>query len=419
MRVLLLNAKYCGGGAERTGRELLTALRENQIDATLLVGPKDASYPPGVCGIRLSWEKYLRIIQWVTLEVDWRHIGSIRTLGRINAGDYDLIHAHNLFGGWTSLQAVRELSQRIPMVWTFHDECPVTLTGPYDLERVMDRKAIIERWGPDQAYYSSHPKARWIEGFCSRRLPHPAAIICPSRWLANLAEQCSQYPGVPIHHVPHGLSFMHLPQTKLDRAEARQALRVPLEAKVVLIVAAHLGSPYKGMPLGLEALRKLRTQNVHLLVAGEAPPDFQASVTLPATYMGYVSSDQTMAQLYRAADVTLMPSIAENLPYVAMESFACQTPIVAFALGGFPELIGENQHGVSARPLDTGLLAEAVDRLLTEDVFRRECGQRARRWIEEHCDVSRWVQRHLEIYQQAIADFSSETRSPASSGVHA
>lgn len=410
MKVLMINPRYRGGGADRCARELTSALGDAGVTVDMRVGPKDPTYPPNVVGLRFGWEKYLRAIAWLKIDVDWRHIGSRRELNRIQPGDFDIVHLHNLFGGGISLHSVQRLAERIPLVWTFHDEWPVTLMAPYDLSRVMPADEIDRRWGKLGGFHPQHPVAKRVVRFITPRLARPSAIICPSQWLAKLARDQGRYPGVPIHHVPNGMPFLDVPQTQQSRIEARDALGVPRDAKVILMVAAHLASAYKGTHLALQAFPKLKTENIHLLMAGitgQSGEELVQAIRLPLKQLGYVSSDATLAQMYRAADVTLLPSVADNLPYVALESMACETPVVAFALGGFPEIIGNDERGALARPLDTDDLARQIDRLLSDDLLRAACGARARQWTIETCNVPRWVDSHMRIYNQTIADFNA------------
>ena len=55
---------------------------------------------------------------------------------------------------------------------------------------------------------------------------------------------------------------------------------------------------------------------------------------------------------YRAADVVALPTLADNLPNVVIESMACGKPCVAFATGGVPEAV---------RHLETGYLVRTGD----------------------------------------------------------
>jgi glycosyltransferase involved in cell wall biosynthesis len=69
------------------------------------------------------------------------------------------------------------------------------------------------------------------------------------------------------------------------------------------------------------------------------------------TNFGRIESDQKLAQLYAAADTLLLPSVEDNLPNVMIESMCCETPVLAFNTGGFPDAV---EDGVTGKLLPTG-----------------------------------------------------------------
>ena len=105
------------------------------------------------------------------------------------------------------------------------------------------------------------------------------------------------------------------------------------------------------------------------------------------------------------ADVLLMSSLGENLPYVALEALACETPVAAFRVGGLIEIVGESECGVLAAPFDGVELAAGIDALLEDGSRRAICGVGGRRWVEATCNIDRSIAAHLAIYRRAIADF--------------
>lgn len=76
--------------------------------------------------------------------------------------------------------------------------------------------------------------------------------------------------------------------------------------------------------------------------------------------LGNITAEETMADIYRAADLFVLPSKSENLPYTIMEALSCGTPAVAFHIGGIPELITHRQNGYLAKPYDTADLANGI-----------------------------------------------------------
>lgn len=67
-----------------------------------------------------------------------------------------------------------------------------------------------------------------------------------------------------------------------------------------------------------------------------------------------------MAQLYSATDVFVVPSIEDNLPNTILECLSCGTPVVAFNIGGVPDMIKHKFNGylvdeVSSEGLGKGI----------------------------------------------------------------
>jgi len=80
--------------------------------------------------------------------------------------------------------------------------------------------------------------------------------------------------------------------------------------------------------------------------------------------VGIVTSQQELAELYSMADVTVSPSIEDNLPNIIMESLACGTPTVAFDTGGIPEMIDNEQNGYLAQFESSADLAKGIHQIL-------------------------------------------------------
>ena len=82
--------------------------------------------------------------------------------------------------------------------------------------------------------------------------------------------------------------------------------------------------------------------------------------------MGNVSSDEEMALAYQAADLYVHPARMENAPCQIQESLACGTPVVAFAVGGIPEMIQSGENGFLATELTGKSLKDCLDQALTD-----------------------------------------------------
>lgn len=125
-----------------------------------------------------------------------------------------------------------------------------------------------------------------------------------------------------------------------DRAAARAALGIG-DGPVIATVGALI--PRKGQALVIEALTALPGVHYWLAGAGEAEAGYRAlahrlGVADRAHFMGSIANAD-LPQLYRAADIVVMPSASEGLANAWVESLACGTPIVISDAGGAAELV--------------------------------------------------------------------------------
>jgi glycogen synthase len=70
-----------------------------------------------------------------------------------------------------------------------------------------------------------------------------------------------------------------------------------------------------------------------------------------------VGDERSIVQIYRAADVFVLPSLSENLPNTIMEAMACGVPSIGFRVGGIPEEIDHQKNGYVAQYCDAADLA--------------------------------------------------------------
>jgi glycosyltransferase involved in cell wall biosynthesis len=99
---------------------------------------------------------------------------------------------------------------------------------------------------------------------------------------------------------------------------------------------------------------------------------------------------QAVAELMRAADLFVLPSLAENLPVVLIEAQASGLPAVATRVGGVPELV-DDAAGVLAPPADPLALAAAVRAVLARDFDPPALAARARDRYGYDAIAARWT----------------------------
>lgn len=151
-----------------------------------------------------------------------------------------------------------------------------------------------------------------------------------------------------------------------EKLVARRGLAVPENATVLVAVGRLV--PVKGHCHLLQACRLLAARRVsfrcYLIGDGPLKGDLQRQITqLGLDGVVELKGNQTQNQLaewYRAADMTVLPSLSEGVPNVLMESIACGTPFVASDVGGIQE-IADSRHDRLVPAASPVALADAIE----------------------------------------------------------
>lgn len=181
--------------------------------------------------------------------------------------------------------------------------------------------------------------------------------------------------------------------------------RVPSEAPT-LLCAASLDDPRKRGQLLLRGFERLRGEvaDAQLVLAGGPNLDgLAAHGGLPkGVEVLSITRTDSLAQAYRSAWATVLPSIHEAFGLVLLESFASGTPVVAARSGAAPEVVGGEGTGVLFEPDDEDDLVRAMRAAL--DLAKDPATVEACREQARHYEWDRIVESYEEAYARALGD---------------
>jgi glycosyltransferase involved in cell wall biosynthesis len=109
-----------------------------------------------------------------------------------------------------------------------------------------------------------------------------------------------------------------------------------------------------------------------------------------------------MACIYSAADVMVVPSRQDNLPNTAVEAHACGTPVVAFNVGGLPDIIEHHKTGWLAAPFDTDDLGLGIQWILSDRQRWQVLSKHARDNAVAKYSPSVVVPQYVDYYQTVL-----------------
>jgi glycosyltransferase involved in cell wall biosynthesis len=117
----------------------------------------------------------------------------------------------------------------------------------------------------------------------------------------------------------------------------------------------------------------------------------------------FLGNRSDVADLYRACDVTLLPSLFEGTPNVVLESLASGVPVVATDVADNRLLLPEGEVGHVVPLGDAGALAARLLDLLADDAGRRRAGAAARAWAEREFSTTALAEKTGAIYRELLA----------------
>ncbi|MCI4364477.1 MAG: glycosyltransferase family 4 protein [Thermoplasmata archaeon] len=248
-----------------------------------------------------------------------------------------------------------------------------------------------------------------LRGFYDRRLAGPivraaARVIVQTREEERLLRSLGlELP--PVHVIPPG--YAPLAATAPGGTfRARYGITGPY-----LLFVGRLASNKGLLPL-LEAFRTVAhdAPSATLVLIGE-DGGMRTSVEAAAVrlglgervrILGHVPDDAVLADAYRDARLTVLPSEYEAFGLVLLESLAQGTPVVASRVGGIPEFVPDGQAGLLVTPNDPSELARAILRLWDDTSLAGRLGAYGREVVVPQYTWDRLVDRLEGVYRDVV-----------------
>lgn len=409
MKVIHLNHSDIDGGAARAAYRIHHALRAEGVDSTLAVDialSDDWTVQAPDRKFAKVWSRirpYLgaTVARSLHTQNPILHSPAVLSSGRIkplNSCDADVLHLHWVQGEMLSIADIGHL--RKPVVWTLHDMWAFCGAEHYTEDfRWRDGYRADNRPNYERGFDLN----RWTWKRKCKYWRRPMHIVTPSRWLANCVRESALMQSWPVTVIPNCLDTTRW--QSVDQTLARSLLGLPVDAPLLLF-GAKGGSkdPRKGFDLLIQALIHLRRQmtKLSLVIFGQLAPRNPPDLGFPVYYTGHLHDDLSMRILYSAADVIVIPSRQDNLPNTGVEAHACGTPIVAFKVGGLPDIVEHQRTGYLARPFDPLDLAQGVAWVLSDPQRLAHLRMQARKRAVACFDTVVVAKQYREIYEAVI-----------------
>lgn len=323
---------------------------------------------------------------------------------RINRENPDVVNLHWINGASSAIWDLPRI--HAPVVWTLHDTWPYCATEHYHDNNDLRFVTGYREPAPNGSFWQP------LVWKCKRKNWNgwTPEIVAPSNWIAGEAQSSELMHRLPITPIANGVDLAVFRPS--DRLKARQTLRLPPDARIILFGAYNAADRNKGGPELTAALRRLSrrfSEPLLLLAVGSNTemPDFG----IPTVFTGRLDTEQQMATAYAAADATVLASKYDNLPNILVESLACGIPAAAFATGGIPEIMEDRVSGALAEPFQPESLSDALAWIL-EHPHPEQLAAAARHRAESCFDIRDCARRYSGLYAGLRQRFPSPSGHP-------
>ena len=307
----------------------------------------------------------------------------------------DIVHLHWVCGGFLDFKRFfKGVTKHV--VWTLHDMNPFTGGCHYSYDCLgyeQDCHACPQLEGATSNSAAERMLAEKIKvlGGQERSL----SIVTPSRWLMDCSKKSklfSKYEHRHIYNIVNEKSFY-----LTDKASSRKKLSLPADKKIILCIGS-LEYPRKGNDILVESLPLLNREDAILCCVGnvsEAHKDNPSIVQL-----GYIKDSNKMRDVYNAADIFVLPTMADNFPNTIVESLLTGTPVASFYVGGVPEQINES-NGILIEKRDPQSVATSLDQFFdNQGAYQSELISEQASEIYANAGT---VAKHMDLYDSLCA----------------
>ena len=257
----------------------------------------------------------------------------------------------------------------------------------------VDRLFVLD---PDYMYYRSLPQAIYHETLVrravSRSLRQADVVVSLSESSARSVHK--MFPDIDPTVIPNGVD------TDFFTPAPEPPTSPPADRVRVLFIGN---------------LRKRKGADLLVPIMEELGPAFELAYTsrlstsrrLPdrpnLICLGGLSQTQVRDAL-RAADVLLLPTRLEGMPRVALEAFACATPVVATAVSSLPEVIDDGVTGRLCARDDVGAFVSAIHDVTRDPVRLLLMGKSAREVAITRFSLTTMTRRFVQLFEGLLAD---------------
>ena len=400
LRIVHICAGDWGGGGNILALQLHEYLLKRGIDSKMLVGDKKTNLET-VDVFKTSneldrWYKQLSNEAKNEGLIDLLNLDAFQIINHTWIQSATVIHIHNIHGDFFSWFVLPFLCKNKKVVWTLHDMYPLAghcghafdcMKWQADCDKCPDLKMY-----PDIKKDTAKDLLQIKKDVYSKINP---VFISPSDWQLNNTSN-SNLKDFVNKRIYNGIDISCF--IKFPKKEMREELNLPADKNILIYIGnLGLGNPFKGTEYILNLIEWVNQKKdfIFLIIGGK-----EDKRECNVHFVSYKTDKKDLAKYLSAADIFIMPTLADNCPLVLIESMACGLPVVGFNIGGVPEIIDHKVNGYVSNYKDTEDLIRGIDYICNlSDVQYQMMSDKAVDTVRTKFSLDLMVDEYVGVYE--------------------
>lgn len=409
MKILIINTAENKGGAAVACNRLHEALLHNGVDSKMLVRQKSSTdktvFEFTNSPLRKKINLFFFFLELFILKF-FKKDGVDFSLPWFGPAlhkhplvkDAEIIHLHWVQNSFLTLRSLKKLqSLNKPIIWTLHDMWAFTGGCHYNVDCRKFETSCSECPQLKNTSIADFSKSTFKE----KQLIYSAKniIVTPSNWLAKEAKISTLLKNNKVSVIPYNINFdLFKP---IEKNIAKENFGIDTSKKVILFVSMNIEDQRKGFEYFKKSIIELEntienwTNDYEILAIGRNSDVKHFNTKIH--YTGRLSNIEKISMAYAAADVFVAPSTQDNLPNTVIESLACGTPVVAFNIGGMPDMIDSTINGYIAEFDNYKELSKGILYCISNNL-----SDNARNSALSKFQSSKVAKSYVDLYNQAL-----------------
>lgn len=287
----------------------------------------------------------------------------------------DLVHTHSSKGGALGRRAARDAG------------CTAVVHTPHTYSFLFG--------------HMFGPVKRWLFKTVETRLSHLARrVVAVSEGEAVTMRSSGVVSAEQVRVVPNGID-----PEPYERAEACS----PEDSKegALRVLVCGLLNVAKGQDLAISAITQPGCEDVELWIAGDGEErgalERLAASKGVADRVKFLGHREDVPGLMKGADLLLLPSRWEGMPYVVLEAASAGLPVVGTPVDGAREFLADGERGWMAAAADEVAVGAALSAAIgAGEVERAQRSTRAHAWVLERHAVDRMMDDLEAVYEELL-----------------